>query len=207
MLVDARLHLLVGVVVCCALLAMAVAALTLRDDPVPETWKLALVALLLPMSERALLHVRFGAHQYSFTWGEACIVIGFATICPAWLVLIAGPAVTAVHLSAHRGWLKSLFNGASFTLATAVAAAGVENFAAEPYRLTTVRDAVVLLVSVSMFSAISALLTSCVVAVAQGRHVSDVLSENARMLFAIWSGNMLAAAAMLFVVETNALLL
>ncbi|MDX6198676.1 MAG: hypothetical protein QOJ79_1827 [Actinomycetota bacterium] len=207
MSVPARLRVVVGVVLAIAVTAVSVEALVLRGSALPNPWRLLLVALLLPLSERALLHVRFGAHQYSFTWGEACIVIGFATIPPGWVLLLAGPVVTAVHLTAHRGWLKSLFNGAAFTLATAVAAAGVQLFAVTPYRLTDGRDAVVLLVSVSLFSATSALLTSLVVAVAQSRPPKAVLGEAWRMLFAIWAGNVLAAAAMLFVVETNAVLL
>jgi diguanylate cyclase (GGDEF)-like protein len=202
-----RLHIVVGIVLVVALAAMAIEALLLRSDPVPDPWRLLLIALLLPFSERALLHVRFGAHQYSFTWGEACIVIGFATVPPGWVLLIAGPAVTAVHLSASRGWMKSLFNGAAFTVSTAVAAAGVQLFAESPYRLTDPRDAAVLLVSVSLFSATSAILTCLVVAVAQQRAPRAVLGENVRMLVAIWAGNLLAATAMLLVVETNAVLL
>jgi diguanylate cyclase (GGDEF)-like protein len=205
--VSGRLHVVVGSVLAVALTAMCVEALLLRGTPLPDPWRLLLVALMLPLSERALLHVRFGAHQYSFTWGEACIVIGFATIDPGWVLLLSGPAVTAVHLSARRGWLKSLFNGAAFAVATFIAVVGVQAFATTPYRLTDARDAIVLLVSVSLFSATSAILTSVVVAVAQQRSARAVLGENVRMLLAIWAGNVLAAAAMLFVVETNAFLL
>jgi hypothetical protein len=207
MSVPARLRVVVGSVMVVAIAAMSLEGLLLRGSQVPDPWRLLLIALLLPLSERALLHVRFGAHQYSFTWGEACIVIGFATVPPGWVLLIAGPVVTAVHLSAHRGWLKSLFNGAAFAIATAVASAGVQLFATTPYRLTDPRDAFVLLVCVSLFSATSALLTSLVVGVAQNRSPKAVLAETWRMLFAIWAGNVLAAAAMLFVVETNAVLL
>ncbi|MBK5307515.1 MAG: bifunctional diguanylate cyclase/phosphodiesterase [Frankiaceae bacterium] len=204
---SGRLHVVVGTVLAGAVAVMVIEALALRDTPVPDAWRLLLIACLLPLSERALLHVRFGAHQYSFTWGEACIVIGFATIPPSWVVLIAGPTVTAVHLTARRGWLKSLFNGAAFTASAAVAAAGVQAYAVQPYLLTDPRDAVVLFLSVTMFSATSAILTSVVVAVAQQRSPRAVLAENGRMLLAIWAGNVLAATAMLLVVETNPVLL
>jgi diguanylate cyclase (GGDEF)-like protein len=205
--ITGRLHVVVVLVLLTAVLAMTGAALSLRGAEPPEMWQLLLVALLLPLSERALLHVRFGAHQYSFTWGEACVVIGFATVAPAWLVLLAGPTVTAVHLSARRGWLKSVFNGAAFATSTAVAAVVVQLFGTTPYRLTQPRDAVVLLVGVTLFSASSAVLTSLVVGVAQQRAPREVLAENLRMLLAIWAGNVLAALSMLVVVETSPVLL
>ncbi|MDQ1536957.1 MAG: hypothetical protein QOE58_1350, partial [Actinomycetota bacterium] len=116
---PSRLHALVGATV---LLALVLAALALSEalrSPQPELWQPVLLLVMVPLSEWALLHVRLGGQQYSFTWGEAAVLVGFVLVSPAWFVLLSGPLVLAVHLMAGRSALKALYNAASFTVSAA----------------------------------------------------------------------------------------
>ena len=81
-------------------------------------WQLALLLVMMPVSERALLHVRVGGQQYSFTWGEAALLVGFVLVSPgagsSWppdrwcsrvhLAVPAGRAQGGVQRRLLHGW-------------------------------------------------------------------------------------------------------
>ena len=196
---------LTGVVTSVLALAVVCFLLALRSavegDPV-ALWQVAFLVTLLPMSELALLHVRFGGDAFSFTWGEASLLVGFALVSPAWLVLLAGPCVALVHLVKGRGVLKSTYNGAAFTVSASVAALPLVLTQA-PYHLTNGKDASVLAASALVFSAMSTLCTGLVVAVSQGKSLLDVVGRNLRMVALVSVGNLVCAAAVLFLAERS----
>ena len=101
------LPVVVGVVLALGLLCTVLALRSVIVSEPVEGWQILLLLCLLPLSELALLHVRFGGDAFSFTWGEASLLIGFAMVSPAWLVLLAGPSVALVHLAKGRGVMKS----------------------------------------------------------------------------------------------------
>jgi diguanylate cyclase (GGDEF)-like protein len=200
---PSRLHAVVGSTVVAAVAVAAVAVWQVAHQPPLHTWQLALLLVTLPLSERALLHVRFGGDHYSFTWGEACLLVGFALVSPAWFVALSGPLVMAVHLAARRGVMKSAFNAASFTLSGGAAAVVVTVAASSPYQVSDWVDATAMLAAVTVFSLTSALLTGLVVAVATGRTVTAVLTDSMRMALVVWAGNVTCAGGMLVLAERS----
>ncbi len=167
---------------------------------------LMLLLLAIPLSERAMLHVRFGGQQYSFTWGEACLLLGFVFATPAWFVLLSGPLVLMVHLSAGRSLVKSAYNAACFVVSGAAAGVLLSGIARAPYNLRTVSGAVALVLAASLFSLVSAVLTAAVVAASSGTPIRSVLAESGRMSLVVWIGNVGGAGALLALTERGAVL-
>jgi diguanylate cyclase (GGDEF)-like protein len=201
--VPSRLRLVVGLTAVVAVGCSAVALLHLLQAPHVSPWRIALLACLLPLSEAALLHVRLGGDSLSFTWGEACVLVGFAAVSPSWLIVLAGPCVFTVHLLKRRGVMKATFNAASFTISSSAAALVLVGLRGGPYSVSEVWDALALSIGVLVFSLASAVLTSCVVAVAQGVAVRTVLRQNAHMLLLVYVGNLVCAGGVLYLNERS----
>ncbi|MCU1593488.1 MAG: diguanylate cyclase/phosphodiesterase with sensor [Frankiales bacterium] len=193
----------VGIAMALAVVCAAVALRSVLAAPSLMPWQLALLLCMLPLSELALLHIRFGGDALSFTWGEGCLLVGFAVVSPAWLVLLAGPTVAFVHLLKQRGLQKAAFNGAAFTIAAAAAAALLVTTTQAPYQLSNPADALALGAAALVFSFTSALCTGIVVSVAQATSVAAVLVKNLRMVALVSLGNLLCAAAVLFLAERS----
>jgi diguanylate cyclase (GGDEF)-like protein len=169
----------------------------------PVPWKLAVVAVLIPMSELALLHVRYGADQFSFTWGDASLLVGFVLVGPEWFVILAAPGVLLVHLAAHRGWMKAAYNSATFTAGAAAAFAVVQLSATRPLSVLTLRDAAALVLATLAFSACSNVATSVAVAVAQRVPVGSVIREGLRMSGLVWAGNVVVGGGVLVLLDRS----
>src|SRR4051794_41177242 len=139
-----RLHAVVGATV---LAAVAVALLAARQAAggVVSPRQLALLAVAIPASEMALLHVRGVGERWSFTWGEACLLVGFGLVGPGWFTLLAGPLVMGVHLAARRGLMKSAFNGASFAVSAGAADLVLTRLTDAPYVVTSLTAGLALL--------------------------------------------------------------
>ncbi len=204
---PSRLHSVVGATVLAAGLVVGIALWQVLQQPPLQTWQIVLLLIALPLSERALLHVRFGGDHYSFTWGEACLLVGFVLVPPAWFVLLAGPLVMGVHLVAGRSAMKAAFNGAAFTLSAGAAALVVTVATSAPYQISHWQDALALLAATTVFSATSALLTGAVVSVATTTSPKQVLADSVRMTVVVWAGNVTCAGAMLMLAENNRLVL
>ena len=200
---PARLQVVVGSTVLLALVVVAVAAWKASAQPSLEPSQLVLLLVAVPMSERALLHLRFGGHHYSFTWGEACLLIGFSLVSPEWFIVLSAPLVMAVHLAARRPLQKAAFNAASFTLAAGAAGLVVSVASDAPYTVSSVRDTLGLLAAVTVFSLTSALLTGMVVAAATGRRFTGVVSDSFAMAAVVWAGNVTCAGALLGLAERS----
>ncbi|MGB8650178.1 MAG: EAL domain-containing protein [Mycobacteriales bacterium] len=198
-----RLKGLVAGMAAVALAMTGVAGWQVLHGPAVTWTQLLLLVVMLPLSELALLHVRHGSDQLSFTWGEACVLAGFALVTPAWLVLLAPFAVTAVHLVARRPLVKAIFNGASFTAAAGTGAVVLTLLTDAPYRLSTPGDALALGLAVTAFSLVSVLGSSFAVAFAQGANPWEVLRDGARMTTFVWSGNLTCAGALLYLAERS----
>ena len=189
----------IGLAGVCALVALA---FVLGSAPV-QRWQILLLIVMLPLSEMALLHVRFGGDAVSFTWGEGAVLVGFCLVSPSWLVLLAGPCVTLVHLVKGRGVQKAIFNGAAFTLAAGMAALLVTSLARAPYRVFDLGQIAPLIAGVLVFSVTSASCTALAVSVSQRRPFLSVLRSNVPMLALVMVGNILCAGAVLFLAERS----
>jgi diguanylate cyclase (GGDEF)-like protein len=169
----------------------------------PALWKLAVVAVLIPMSELALLHVRYGTDHFSFTWGDASLLVGFVLVGPAWFVILAAPGVLAVHLCARRGLLKSAYNSATFTCGASAAFAVVELAGKLPLSIDTPRSAAVLVLATLVFTTCSHVGTSIAVAAAQHTPFGVIVREGVRMSALVWLGNVVVGGGVLILLERS----
>ena len=190
-----RLHAVVGAAVLAGAVAEVLALRQALSTPlsVPQ---LLLLLVALPLSELGLLHLRFRGGNFAFTCGEACLLAGFVLASPAWFTVLALPMVTGVHLVARRGLLKSVFNGATFTTAAAVADLVVSVSTGTP-DVRSVGASSVLVASGLSFSVISAVLTGLVIGAATGKPWLFVLRDGARASLLVSIGNMVCALGLL----------
>jgi diguanylate cyclase (GGDEF)-like protein len=198
-----RVQVVVVAVSLVALVVTVAAGLAVAQQPLPTGWQLLLLLALLPIAEVPLLHVRFGGDRFSFTWGEAAIVIGFSMVSPEWVVLLSWPTVLLAHLAIRRGWLKSVFNGATFALAAGAGALVSQLLPGGQASFAHPGSLLVLLVSVTAFSLTSGVVTAMVVATAQRGRFRSVLGYSWRMLVLVWIGNVAVAGTVLFLAERS----
>jgi diguanylate cyclase len=165
-----------------------------------ELWQVVVVVSLLPLSEIAMLRVRIGHHHLSFTWGEACVVLGLVLLGPAWLVLVSGPVVAAMHLALGRGPLKAVANGAVFSLGCSAAGLVMLVSGPPPYLLTDLREAAALLGAVALWSLVSAGCTGLLIARAQDMRLRAVVRHSLQPLLMVFAGNVALAAGVLVLV-------
>jgi diguanylate cyclase (GGDEF)-like protein len=118
--VPLRLRLLIWTVVASGVAAIAATSPALADGP-PPIWRLVITAAAFAVGDIALLHIRFGTHRYSFTWGELAVVLGLVLVPLPWLVIIAPLAVAPAHLFARRGAVKVAFNTLSYSAGITIA--------------------------------------------------------------------------------------
>ncbi|MCW2671851.1 MAG: GGDEF-domain containing protein [Frankiales bacterium] len=195
-----RLNAVVGATVLAAVAVAFVAARQATGEALSPR-QLLLLAVAIPASEIALLHVRVVGDRWSFTWGEACLLVGFSLVGPGAFTMLAGPLVMAVHLAARRGLLKSAFNGASFAVSAAAADLVLTRLTPGPYVASELRPALALLAAVTTYSVISAALTASVVSLASGRSLGSVLKDSAPIAVVVWAGNAGSAFALLVLAE------
>ncbi|WP_131785157.1 putative bifunctional diguanylate cyclase/phosphodiesterase [Protofrankia symbiont of Coriaria ruscifolia] len=117
-------YLLVLVVVTCTATAVTASCLSrLLDAPEPVSWwRLALGIACIAIGPIPLLRVRSGHHTGDYDLSEAGVVIGLALLPAPQLITISAAAVPIMHAVLRRSPVKVLFNGASATIGTAVAA-------------------------------------------------------------------------------------
>ena len=204
---PARLRALVAATAGAGLIAWVGAFWGVMHQPQLSPAVLLLLMAAVPLSERALLHVRFGGQQYSFTWGEACLLLGFVLATPAWFVVLAGPLVLMVHLSAGRSLMKAGFNAACFVVAGAAAGLLLQVLGRAPYGLGTVREGVALVLATCLFSLVSAVLTAAAVAASSGGSLPAVLLGSGRMSVVVWAGNVSGAGGVLALAERGTVVL
>jgi diguanylate cyclase (GGDEF)-like protein len=194
---------LVAVVAVTGLLLWTGAAVGAVYAPVPTLWKLLVIAALIPVSELALLHVRYGSDHFSFTWGDASLLVGFVLVGPAWFVILAAPGVLAIHLIARRGWVKSTYNSATFTTGACVAFAFVQLFGPKTLSVFDPRSLAVLVVATLLFSSCSHLGTSLAIATAQSASVARIAREGLRVSLLVWAGNVLVGWGVLVLLDRS----
>jgi diguanylate cyclase (GGDEF)-like protein len=118
--VALRLRILVWTVIASGAAAMALTAPGLLEGP-PPWWRIVVTAAAFAIGDIALLHIRFGTHRYSFTWGELAVVLGVVLLPLSWLVLVAPLAVAPTHVFARRGAVKVAFNTFSYAAGVCIA--------------------------------------------------------------------------------------
>jgi diguanylate cyclase (GGDEF)-like protein len=171
--------------------------------PLPPTAYVVLLALCFPVSELALLRLRYGSNHLTFTWGETAVVLGLVMLPLPWVALMALTCCTAVHLAAGRGMQKSAFNGASAALA--VSAAGVVHGVVGDgaFSVSELQDVLAVALACLAYSLTSAALTGVVVAVAQNLPVLPVIRTSSPMFLVVATGNLAVAGSILLLAEQS----
>ena len=176
----------------------------LLGQPPLAAWQLALLLVILPTTELSLLHLRYGTHQLTFTWGEVCVLISLALVSPGWLVVMSLPLMLLVHLVLGRDLLKAVCNASIFSLGASFAGLLLVHLADPPYRIADADSVLPLLLAVTVWSVFSVLVTGLVIARAQGQRPLAVLASSYRMFTLIWAGNVAIGGSMLFMAERSA---
>ncbi len=116
-------HLLLIVVIAAASTITAICMTRVLHAPQPVGWwRPALGVVCLGVGPIPLLRVRSGHHTGDYDLSEAGVVVGLALLPAPQLVVISAVVVPTVHAILRRPPVKVLFNGASATIGTAVAA-------------------------------------------------------------------------------------
>ena len=160
----------------------------------PEWWQIGLVAVACGLGDLALLHLRFGHDQHSFTWSEVALIVGLVVLPTPWLRLVSPVGVAVAHLSAHRSPLKVAFNAMSFSIGvwlarTTIGAMGVETTTAHISEAATIGA---LAVGSLVFFVWNTLSVSAAVAYSQGSKVLSVLRRGFGLNALVWACNTLA---------------
>jgi diguanylate cyclase len=116
-----RLKILVGSVVAIAGTCYTSAFVAVARAPLPPIPLLVGCVLLLSAGIYFHVSIRLGAQREELTWAEAAIVLSLAIVPGAWVVLLM-PAAVLVRVGGRQPAIKTIYNVASYTSATAAAA-------------------------------------------------------------------------------------
>src|SRR5205823_11426799 len=104
-----RLRLLIAAVVGAGSLVVLSALPGVVGHQAPAAWRIALASAAFMLGDIAVLHLRFGHNQHSFTWSETAVVLGLVLLPSPWTRVIAPVAVGVAHLLARRPLVKVAF--------------------------------------------------------------------------------------------------
>ncbi len=197
-----RLRLLIGFVLGTGLVSMAAFAPRVLSNAPPAPWRIAVCVTAFAVGDIALLHMRFGTHRYSFTWGEVAVVLGLVLLPIEWLVLVAPLAVAPAHLMVRRSAVKVAFNTLSYatgvTLAYGVIAAsgsGLEGRLIEP------ASWILLLLATSAYFLWNGLTVAGAVALSQKVSLSTVIFKGLPLKLLVLVGNTLSGTMLVVMAE------
>ena len=176
----------VGVILALGIATMLASLPLLLTAPMPALWRIALSAAVFLIGDIALLHIRFGEDQNSFTLSETAVVVGLVLLPAAWLLIVAPLAVTAAHLCARRPPLKAVFNGLSSASAMAVASLVYAAFAPGDDLL---RGVLALAAGALGFFVWNTVTIAAAVASSQGLGFWTVYTKGLLLCLLVWLGN------------------
>ena len=116
-----RTPLVVWVIMSAGVLSILAAVPVLGASAPPAAWRLALTVVAFVIGDTALLHIRFGRDQNSFTMSETAVIVGLVLLPMSWLMVAAPVGVSLAHIIGRRSPLKVAFNGLSCASAMVVA--------------------------------------------------------------------------------------
>ncbi|WP_250285619.1 MULTISPECIES: putative bifunctional diguanylate cyclase/phosphodiesterase [unclassified Frankia] len=202
-LVPSRYHLVLVMVTSTAAAVTVVCLARLPETAGPVSWyRLALGIACVAIGPIPLLRVRSGHHTGDYDLSEASVVIGLALLPAPQLVTISAVVVPVMHAILRRPPVKVIFNGASATLGTAVAAGvlwlsggrpghleGVEILLAAPAGLT-----------VCLWTSLS---VSMVISAARGTPLRRTLCETMGISTVIAAGGIAVGCAAVALAHTS----
>ncbi len=144
----------------------------------------------------------FGSSRVSFTWSEAALVIGLATLPPSWLVLCTAVAATATQISRRVSRSRVILNASAVTLGTAAASAVSAVIAGTlttgtALPLHSLRGVLAAVVAAVAFSMITGLAVSAAIAFLQGMTVRRAFLDDIGQQTIVCGGNIGVALAVI----------
>jgi diguanylate cyclase (GGDEF)-like protein len=118
---PARLRLLIALMFSGALASLGYALFAVSHEPMPAWWRLGLACGVLAASRLASLDLRFRGHVVGFDWGEGALLLGLVLLPSPWLTLLMPVCLVAARALVRRNAIKTLYNAATTTIATAAA--------------------------------------------------------------------------------------
>ncbi|MCU1692735.1 MAG: GGDEF-domain containing protein [Frankiales bacterium] len=202
-----RLAAVLRAVVGCAVLVAALDVVLLRGSGAAPTTALLVVALLVALAEYPLLHLRFGGNHISFVWSEAAVLLGLATCPGPALALVVAGSGAASHLLQGRAPTKVAFNASVGCLSVSAAAATLQLLHGRADGELTLASAAALVVATTTYALSNTVLTSTVVATAQGCPLREVVLASGSVTALMFAGNVaLPLGALVLVQRTPAVL-
>src|SRR5437870_5592836 len=143
------------------------------------------------LGDIAVLHLRFGHNQHSFTWSETAVVLGLVLLPSPWLPIVAPLSVALAHLVARRPLVKVAFNSMSFAVGVylarlvtmAVGAGAALHHPTGPHTWAALAAASL------VFFLWNGLTVSLAVSLSQGLRLVRVYREGLRLNVLVWLGN------------------
>ena len=177
---------IVWVIMALGVACVALAVPSAMATPVPDIWRIVLTAGAFLIGDIALLHIRFGRDQNSFTMSETAVVVGLALVPMAWLLIIAPVCVAAAHVIGRRSPVKIAFN--------ALSCAGALVAASLTYNLlggagTTVTQLVSLGAAAVTFFLWNSVTMAAAISSSQSMRFSTVYTKGLLLCLVVWLGN------------------
>lgn len=117
---PARLNLLVGAAAACAAAFLVAAGIAAYRQPAPTPWVIA-AGLAIFLTTSLHLTFRLGAQRVHLTWSEAALIVSFAFVPAAWVVLVTPLAILA-RFAGRQAAVKTVYNVCNYTAASGAAA-------------------------------------------------------------------------------------
>ena len=201
------LDLLVAAVTVAGILAIVGSVVRATGAPAPDAWRIAIVGAACGFGDLALLHLRFGHDQHSFTWSEIALVVGLVVLPAPWLG-IAGPlAVAVAHLATRRPPMKVAFNALSFAIGVELAHAvvGLGGADLSSHTVGDVGTWVWLALASLAYFSWNTTAVAAAVAFSQGARVRDVARRGLALNLLVWACNTATAIVLVTAVSASPL--
>lgn len=116
-----RLSRLIAVVVTAGVTTVALAVIGVNQSMTPSLWRIGVCFALLTASRLAVLHLRLRGQRVDFDWGEGALLLGLVLLPTSWLTVLTPCCIATAGLLLKKDAVKTVYNAASATVATAVA--------------------------------------------------------------------------------------
>jgi PAS domain S-box-containing protein len=155
----------------------------------PSLLRLLAAGTAFVVGELALLHIRIGDENHSFTWSEAAMIIGMVLLPSPWARIVGPLGVAAVHLYFRRPAVKVLFNAMSFATALVLARIAFNAVGGADPGLQQMRTWLALTLASLVFFVWNGGTVATAVALSQGLRLRDVYRRGLGLSAFVWLGN------------------
>jgi PAS domain S-box-containing protein len=155
----------------------------------PSLIRMVAAAAAFVIGELALLHIRIGDENHSFTWSEAAMILGLVLVPSPWARIIGPASVALVHIWCRRSAVKVAFNAFSFATALYLARVVYDFVGGADPRIYQLRTWAALALASFVFFLWNGGTVAAAVAFSQGLRFRDVYRKGLALSSFVWLGN------------------